>query len=63
MIDLTNIGAGDKASPDKKALIAHFEQLLKKNTSQHNVEIYSSAQNTLNTMVPASTNSQYHNGL
>ena len=61
MIDLTNIGAGDKKSPDKVALIKQFELLLKREASD--VETQSNAQNTLNTMVPESTNSQYHNGL
>lgn len=61
MIDLTNIGAGDKKSPDKIALIKLFEQLLKKENSA--LETQSNAQNTLNTMVPESTNIQYHNGL
>lgn len=54
MIDLTNIGAGDKVSPDKVALIQQFEELLKGKQSV-------AAQ--LNTMVPESTNVQYHNGL
>ena len=54
LIDLTNIGAGDKQSPDKEALINQFEQLLK---GQSNVV------QTLNTMVPESTDSQYHTGL
>jgi len=55
MIDLTNIGAGDKQSPDKAQLIAEFEKLLL-NDSQNDV-------GALNAMVPASTNVQYHNGL
>ncbi|MFA3792377.1 peptidase U32 family protein [Aliiglaciecola sp. SL4] len=54
MIDLTNIGAGDKVSPDKVALIEQFEELLQGNKQ---------VENQLNTMVPASTDSQYHNGL
>ena len=54
MIDLTNIGAGDKVSPDKVALIRQFEQLL---AGDKQVE------DTLNSMVPASTVSQYHAGL
>jgi putative protease len=54
MIDLTNIGAGDKASPDKVELISHFEQLL---TGDQSVEA------SLNTMVTDSTVSQYYTGL
>ena len=54
MIDLTNIGAGDKASPDKVELIRQFEQLL---AGEQAVEA------TLNTMVIDSTVSQYHTGL
>ena len=54
MIDLTNIGAGDKESPDKAALIRQFELLL---AGQSDVI------QTLDAMVPASTNVQYHNGL
>ncbi|MCO4799420.1 MAG: U32 family peptidase [Colwelliaceae bacterium] len=54
MIDLTNIGAGDKQSPDKEELIKQFEQLLVGNTA---------FENSLNELVPKSTNVQYHNGL
>ena len=54
LIDLTNIGAGDKPSPDKATLINQFEQLLSGDTK---VEM------TLNTMVTDSTVSQYHMGL
>lgn len=54
MIDLTNIGSGDKQMPDKELLITQFEQLL---AGQ------STAQTTLNDMVPESTVSQYHVGL
>jgi putative protease len=54
MIDLTNIGAGDKELPDKTLLIRHFERLLAGE---------SEVASTLNTMVPASTVSQYHAGL
>jgi len=61
MVDLTNIGAGDKESPDKATLISQFEQLLSSNldesAEQANIE------NTLNALVPESTNIQYHNGL
>jgi putative protease len=54
MIDLTNIGAGDKSSPDKIQLIGQFEQLLSGNQT---------VEANLNTLVPQSTNVQYHNGL
>jgi putative protease len=54
MIDLTNIGAGDKTSPDKVTLIEQFEQLLSGETAP--IE-------TINTLVPDSTVVQYHNGL
>lgn len=54
LIDLTNIGAGDKASPDKVALIHQFEQLL---AGTQEVET------KLHSMVPNSTVSQYHTGL
>jgi putative protease len=54
MIDLTNIGAGDKHLPDKEILITQFEELL---AGQSTVAT------TLNDMVPASTVSQYHTGL
>ena len=61
MIDLTNIGAGDKISPDKAVLIKQFEQLLTEATS--NPEVAVNVQNTLKDLVPESTNAQYHNGL
>ncbi|MEI6859600.1 MAG: peptidase U32 family protein [Shewanella sp.] len=54
MIDLTNIGAGNKLSPDKVQLITQFEQLLIGK---------STAVTTLHNMVPQSTILQYHNGL
>jgi putative protease len=54
MVDLTNIGAGDKSSPDKIQLIGQFEQLLSGNQT---------VEANLNTLVPQSTNVQYHNGL
>jgi putative protease len=54
MVDLTNIGAGDKSSPDKIQLIGQFEQLLSGNQA---------VEANLNTLVPQSTNVQYHNGL
>ncbi|WP_339725061.1 DUF3656 domain-containing protein [uncultured Paraglaciecola sp.] len=54
MIDLTNIGAGDKVSPDKVELIRQFEQLL---AGEQTVEA------KLSTMVTDSTVSQYHTGL
>lgn len=59
MIDLTNIGAGDKASPDKALLINQFEALLS-NKSQDEA---SPVKQQLNNLVPESTNIQYHNGL
>ncbi|OUR88320.1 hypothetical protein A9Q81_24205 [Gammaproteobacteria bacterium 42_54_T18] len=69
MIDLTNIGAGDKESPDKAILIKQFEQLLNNDNSKSvgysnvlsNEKI--AAKDALNSLVPASTNVQYHNGL
>jgi len=73
MIDLTNIGAGDKESPDKAQLIKHFEQLLKQqkngtvgytNASSDSLsDEQSQAQQALKALVPDSTNVQYHNGL
>jgi putative protease len=54
MIDLTNIGAGDKASPDKVELISQFEQLLAGDQQM---------EQSLNSMVNDSTVSQYHTGL
>ena len=54
MIDLTNIGAGDRQSPDKTLLISQFENLLKHQ---------SLAQQALKTLIPESTNIQYYNGL
>ncbi len=54
MIDLTNISAGDKQSPNKIALIQQFEQLLNNQTEM---------EQSINAMVPESTNSQYHTGL
>ncbi|ALO34076.1 peptidase U32 [Colwellia sp. MT41] len=73
MIDLTNIGAGDKESPDKALLIAQFELLLNNSNieqagqlgRQANSLSNSSinAKNKLNSLVPESTNVQYHNGL
>ncbi|WP_111977406.1 peptidase U32 family protein [Algibacillus agarilyticus] len=54
MIDLTNIGMGDKETPDKPSLIRYFEQLLKGEQS---------AQTELYQLVPDRTDSQYHTGL
>lgn len=54
MIDLTNIGSGDKQSPDKSVLITQFEAMLNGNASEPEA---------LKVMVPESTNSQYHTGL
>ena len=62
MIDLTNIGAGDKQSPDKVQLIAQFEQLLSCNPITENV-LNDSPQDKINRLVTDSTNVQYHNGL
>lgn len=69
MIDLTNIGAGDKKSPNKIELIAQFELLLcqkRENKTDHS-NVMSSAQlraeDSLDTLVTNSTNVQYHNGL
>ncbi len=59
MIDLTNIGAGDKESPDKALLIQHFEALLENKL----LDAKSATQQQLNNLVPESTNIQYHNGL
>jgi len=71
MIDLTNIGAGDKESPDKAALIKQFEQLLNADNNNNSYERGKpvdsaeslATQTALNDLVPESTNSQYHNGL
>ena len=60
MIDLTNIGAGDKKSPDKAQLIRQFEQLLSITDESYDA---SNVKDALNVMVPESTNIQYHNGL
>ena len=59
MIDLTNIGAGDKASPDKALLISQFEELLSNQVQDEQ----SIVKQQLNNLVPESTNIQYHNGL
>lgn len=61
MIDLTNIGAGDKVSPDKVVLIKEFERLLNQTQREQsdNVDVHE----TLKSMVPESTDMQYHNGL
>lgn len=58
MIDLTNIGAGDKESPDKVALIEQFEHLLNGTLDQQELP-----KKAINTLVPESTNAQYYNGL
>ncbi len=62
MIDLTNIGAGDKESPDKAVLIEQFEQLLKKDES-NNPEQQIQIKTALDKLVPEQTNVQYYNGL
>ncbi|PCH97984.1 MAG: collagenase-like protease [Gammaproteobacteria bacterium] len=58
MIDLTNIGAGDKTSPDKVELIKQFEQLLLVDNIDQGDVI-----DTINNLVPESTDSQYYTGL
>ncbi|MGJ8693346.1 MAG: peptidase U32 family protein [Thalassotalea sp.] len=66
MIDLTNIGAGDKVSPEKSVLIEQFEILLSAKSEQERSSELSellTVQNALNDLVPESTNVQYHNGL
>ena len=64
MIDLTNIGAGDNASPDKALLISQFEELLSNQVmSNQSLNKQLAAKQQLNELVPASTNIQYHNGL
>jgi len=66
MIDLTNIGAGDKESPDKAVLIEQFEQLLKKDEADvlgKNSEQQVQIKEALNKLVPEQTNVQYYNGL
>ena len=59
MIDLTNIGAGDRESPDKTLLIKQFEELLSNQAANNE----SAVKQQLNDLVPESTNIQYHNGL
>ncbi|WP_110457433.1 peptidase U32 family protein [Shewanella algidipiscicola] len=54
MIDLTNIGAGDRVSPDKVELIKQFQALL---------DGQSEASAKLSRLVPESTLLQYQNGL
>ncbi|MGO2341231.1 peptidase U32 family protein [Vibrio litoralis] len=54
MIDLTEIGSGDKQLPNKVELIKQFEAVLNGETA---------ASQALYEMVPSSTNQQYHNGL
>ncbi|WP_220756736.1 peptidase U32 family protein [Shewanella colwelliana] len=54
MIDLTNIGAGDRQSPDKVELIKLFDALLNGNRE---------ASVMLERLVPESTSLQYQNGL
>ncbi|MEP1385459.1 MAG: peptidase U32 family protein [Paraglaciecola sp.] len=62
MLDLTNIGAGDKQSPGKANLIAQFEQLLSTDVNSNQSQ-YDRVNQTLKTLVPDATNVQYHNGL
>ena len=54
LIDLTNIGVGNKTALEKKALIAQFEQLLKG---------HSDATKIVGNMMQGATNRQYHTGL
>ena len=54
LIDLTNIGVGNKPALEKKALIAQFEQLLKG---------HSDATKIVGNMMQGATNRQYHTGL
>jgi len=53
-IDLTDIGAGSKAEPDKIQLIEYFERLLKGDSESHK---------QLNHMITESTHAQYSQGL
>ncbi len=53
-IDLTNIGAGSKAEPDKAQLAMHFENFLNGDEQ---------AQQQLSNMISVSTNAQYSQGL
>jgi len=62
MIDLTNIGQGDKAAPDKVQMIQHFEALLSQPLTKGDNDGID-VKNALNTMVPESTSIQYVNGL
>jgi len=64
MIDLTNIGSGNKETPDKAQLIEQFEALLRKGNNENtppNSQVL--IHQALNKLVPESTNVQYHNGL
>ena len=64
MIDLTNIGSGDRVSPEKPLLIEQFEQLLMVDGNANECsDKQLNIQTTLNELVPESTNVQYHNGL
>jgi putative protease len=62
MIDLTNIGSGDKAMPDKTLLVQQFEQLLKE---QQDKKVCNSDEvsQVIHNLVPESTISQYYQGL
>jgi len=62
MIDLTNIGMGDKVAPDKLALIHEFERLLS-NSALEQDDLSIAAKQKLNELVVNSTKVQYHNGL
>jgi putative protease len=64
MIDLTNIGSGDRVSPEKSLLIEQFEQLLMVDGNANECsDKQLNIKTTLNELVPESTNVQYHNGL
>ncbi|MEE9446879.1 MAG: peptidase U32 family protein [Arenicellales bacterium] len=56
-IDLTNIGAGSKAAPDKAQLIKHFEHFINGDDQQ------AQAQKQLSQFISTSTNAQYSQGL
>jgi putative protease len=53
-IDLTDIGSGSKAEPDKEELITQFENMLNGDEN---------AQQNLHKMVELSTRNQYRKGL
>ncbi|RKF17426.1 U32 family peptidase [Alginatibacterium sediminis] len=66
MIDLTNIGAGDKVTPDKAQLIRQFELLLQSDTDAGDAKLsdtQQALQHSISAMVTDATNDQYHKGL